>query len=65
MQKIPIDGFELDFEIQILKLGLKKSEIATRLGISLPTLKARIKTGEKFTLDNYKKLQSMGFKFNL
>jgi hypothetical protein len=64
MQKLPIDGFELDFEVELLKLGLKKSQVCERLGLSLPTLNARIKDPDKFTIDNYRKLLDLGFHFN-
>ena len=65
MQKLPMDGFELDFEVQLLKLGVKKYDLAKRLGISQPTLATRIKDPDKFTIDNYKKLMDLGFKFNI
>jgi DNA-binding CsgD family transcriptional regulator len=65
MQKLPIEGFELEFEIQLLQLGMTRSEVSKELGISLPTLKQRIKDAGKLTIDNVNKLKKLGFNLKL
>jgi plasmid maintenance system antidote protein VapI len=65
MQKLPIEGFELEFEIQLLQIGMNKTEVSKELGISLPTLNNRIKDAGKLTIDNVNKLTKLGFNLKL
>lgn len=61
MTKKPLSGFELDFEVQRLKLGMTKTQIASDMGITMPTLSEKIKNKEKLTIKEIRKLQSIGF----
>lgn len=65
MTKKPLSGFELDFEIQRLKLGITKTHISKEMGVSLPTLDKKIKSKEKLTLHEVRKLENLGFQISI
>ena len=47
--------FELHFRKELKRLNLKRYQICTILGCTMPTLKTRIENPGRFTVDEIKK----------
>lgn len=56
--------FELGFQHQMNTLDLKRKDVAEALGVTMPTLKAKLRNPEKFTVADVRILQNMNFQLN-
>lgn len=61
-----MNQFELEFINDLQRLKLKRLEVAEVLGITMPTLKSKLKDPNKLTVSNIKALKKLNFKlYNL
>tara|TARA_R110000782_G_scaffold65351_3_gene133111 strand:- start:1982 stop:2173 length:192 start_codon:yes stop_codon:yes gene_type:complete len=61
-----MNQFELEFINDLQRLKLKRMEVAEILGITMPTLKSKLKDPNKLTVGNIKALKKLNFKlYNL
>jgi len=56
--------FELGFQHQMNTLNLKRKDVAEALGVTMPTLKAKLRNPEKLTVADVRILQEMNFNLN-
>jgi transcriptional regulator with XRE-family HTH domain len=60
-----MNEFELGFQHQMNKLNLKRKDVADALGITMPTLKSKLRDPGKLTLKDVQKLQELSFNVTL
>lgn len=56
--------FEIGFQHQMNQLDLKRKDVAEALGITMPTLKSKLRDPEKLTIKDLHKLQELKFNIN-
>ena len=56
--------FEIHFRNELKRLGLKRYQICTILGCTMPTLKSKIENPGRLTVDDITKLKNSGFDVN-
>lgn len=59
-----MNEFELEFVNDLKRLELKRYEVCEQLGVSAPTLKARLKNPASLTLKEVDQLKNLGFTLN-
>jgi plasmid maintenance system antidote protein VapI len=60
-----MNDFENGFQHQMNKLDLKRKDVAEALGVTMPTLKSKLRNPEKLTLKDVRILEGLNFKINL
>lgn len=59
-----MNEFEIGFQHQMNKLNLKRKDVAEALGITMPTLKSKLRDPGKLTVSDLQKLQKLEFNLN-
>lgn len=60
-----MNEFETGFQRQMYQLDLKRKDVAEALGITMPTLKAKLRNPDKFTLKDVRVLEELKFNINI
>lgn len=56
--------FEIGFQHQLNQLDLKRKDVAEALGVTMPTLKAKLRNPDKLTLKDVRILEELKFNIN-
>jgi hypothetical protein len=56
-----MNQFELEFINDLQKLGLKRKDVAKSLGITMPTLKSKLKDPNRLTVADITALKNLKF----
>lgn len=56
--------FEIGFQHQMNQLDLKRKDVAEALGVTMPTLKAKLRNPDKLTLKDVRVLEELKFNIN-
>ena len=59
-----MNEFETGFQRQMYQLDLKRKDVAEALGITMPTLKAKLRNPDKLTLKDVRVLEELKFNIN-
>jgi len=56
-----MNQFELEFINDLQRLKLKRKQVAQILGVTMPTLKSKLKDPNRLTVKNIKELKNLKF----
>lgn len=59
-----MSDFEIGFQRQMNNLDLKRKDVAEALGVTMPTLKAKLRNPDKLTVKDLKTLDQLNFNIN-
>jgi hypothetical protein len=59
-----MNQFELEFINDLKRLGLKRKDVANSLGITMPTLKSKLKDPNRLTVRDISLLKNLKFELN-
>ena len=59
-----MNDFEIGFQHQMNKLDLKRKDVAEALGVTMPTLKSKLRNPEKLTVKDVRILEELKFNIN-
>lgn len=59
-----MNEFELAFQHQINMLGIKRKNVAEAMGVTMPTLKSKLRNPDRITLGDLEILKQLNFNLN-